>query len=311
MITRLYQGFADLPLMTAFAATNMSLRGGCSYWHPGDIVWMIYTHSHMNLFDNRYDIRLWLDDFGVVVGLAWFYSPTTVRFDIHPNHYEELGREVLNWVESHTPATSAGAKRRRLFTDVQDNDEQKIESLKSSGFTAMEGSTDVLCRDLSTMGQEQPAPDGLTVHDCVDVDEHVRAACHRDAWSSLGHIGRPDQVSSFHDHIYHELRSAHLYDPSLDLVVATSDGELAACCIAWSDEISRFGHFEPMGTRPAYRGLRLSALLLESAMHRLKEKGMKYAYVGSSEKNNPTAYKSYRRVFDPIGKLLNYRKDLS
>jgi hypothetical protein len=313
MITaRNYRGIEDIPLLTSFAGENLALRNGCSYWHPGDIVWVLYTHSHMNLFDNRQDIRIWVDDdTQSCCALAWFYNRTHLRFDIQPGHHLELIEEVIHWAESRCRQLNPDRERIVFSTNAQDTDEPRCEALRDSGYRVIdERAEDVLCSDLTGRISVRSAPDGMMVHDCVDVNEHDRAACHRDAWSSLGHIGRPDQVSQFHDSIYGELRGADLYNPELDLVVKKADGEMTACCIAWTDEISRFGIFEPVGTRPAYRGLRLSALMTESAMLRLKEKGMDGALVMSSPENNPTAYKSYRRVFEPIGRIRYYLKDL-
>ena len=306
MLVRPYAGEADLPCMTALAAHNLDVRRGRSSWHPGDIVWMMLTHSHMGLFDNRRDIRLWLNEAGDCVALAWFYGPRFARFDLHPDHVD-LGDEVLGWIEGNVPVMNPGEDV-RLRIDAMDDDAAKCELLARAGYRAGSRFGEVLCAELDDFVPEHAIPDGMAVHDCVEVDEHARAQCHRDAWSSLDHIGRPDAVSQFHDHIYRALRRAIRYEPELDLVVATADGELAACSIAWADDESRFGVFEPVGTCPAWRGLRLSAVLVEQSMLRLRERGMKHAYVISSESNNPTAYRAYRRSFDPIGRQrLHYR----
>ena len=57
--------------------------------------------------------------------------------------------------------------------------------------------------------------------------------------------------------------------------------------------------------------MRLSAVLVEQSMLRLRERGMRRAYVMSSESNNPTAYRAYRRSFDPIGKQRFHHKDFA
>lgn len=309
MLARPYRGSSDLPCMTAFAAHNLDARQGCSYWHPGDIVWMMLTHSHMGLFDNRRDVRLWLNEAGECVALAWFYGPRFARFDVHPNH-ADLGEEVLAWVEGHVATMNPDEDGIRLRIDAMDDDEAKTQRLASAGYRAGRRFGEVLCCELARLEPAHAVPDGMTVRDCVEVDEHDRAQCHRDAWSSLDHIGRPQAVSQFHDHIYRALRKAIRYDPELDLVVANDD-ELVACSIAWTDEISGFGVFEPVGTCPGYRGLRLSGLLTEQSMLRLRDRGMRAAYVMSSESNNPTAYKAYRRTFDPIGRQRFHYKDFA
>ena len=307
MLARPSAGEADLPCMTAFAARNLDARRGRSCWHPGDIVWMMLTHSHMRLFDNRRDIRLWLNDAGDCVALAWFYGSQFARFDIDPDHVD-LGDEVLGWIEDHVPVLNPDEDI-RLRIDAMDDDEAKCALLARAGYRAGRRFSDVLCADLEGFVPAHAIPDGMVVHDCVEVDERARARCHRDAWSSLDHIGRPDTVSQFHDRIYRALRRAIRYDPELDLVVATGDGELAACSIAWADDLSRFGMFEPVGTCPAYRGLRLSTILVKQSMLRLRERGMQHAYVMSSESDNPTAYRAYRRSFDPIGRQRYHYRD--
>ena len=44
-------------------------------------------------------------------------------------------------------------------------------------------------------------------------------------------------------------------------------------------------------------------------MLRLRERGMRHAYVMSSEADNPTAYRTYRRSFEPIGRQRYHYKD--
>ena len=307
MLARPYAGAADLPRMAAFAAHNLDARRGRSYWHPGDIVWMMVTHSHMGLFDNRRDIRLWLNEAGECTALAWFYGPQFARFDVHPEQ-ADLGDEVLAWIEAHVPIMNPDADI-RLRIDAMDDDEAKCALLARAGYRAGRRFSEVLCAELDDFVPAQALPDGMVVRDCVDIDEHARAQCHRDAWSSLDHIGRPETVSQFHDHIYRALRGSIRHDPELDLVVATEQGKLAACSIAWTDHQSRFGVFEPVGTCPAYRGMRLSAVLVEQSMLRLRERGMRHAYVMFSESNNPTAYRAYRRSFNPIGRQRFHYKD--
>ncbi|MCY4014515.1 MAG: hypothetical protein OXG82_17560, partial [Gammaproteobacteria bacterium] len=143
MISRPYDGEADLRGMTAFAAHNLDARRGCSYWHPGDIVWMMVTHSHMDLFDNRRDVRLWLNPAGDCVALAWFYGPRFARFDEHPDHVD-LGEEVLAWIEDRVPTMNPDEDI-RLRIDAMDDDEAKCELLARAGYRAGRRFGEVLC----------------------------------------------------------------------------------------------------------------------------------------------------------------------
>ena len=45
---------------------------------------------------------------------------------------------------------------------------------------------------------------------------------------------------------------AYPYDSSLDWVIESPNGEFAACCLIWFDEVNKVGLLEPVGTDPRY-----------------------------------------------------------
>ena len=66
--TRQYSGANDIAALVEFTGAVLSARlPRHSYWYPGDIVWMLFTHADMGLFDPIRDIQLWLDQAGRVV----------------------------------------------------------------------------------------------------------------------------------------------------------------------------------------------------------------------------------------------------
>src|SRR5438477_8374105 len=75
------------------------------------------------------------------------------------------------------------------------------------------------------------------------------------------------------------------YTPELDLVALTADGTFASYCICWLDPVNKIGEFEPVGTRPAFRGKGLGKAVMLEGLRRLKAFGMQTAIVCSLGSN--------------------------
>ena len=86
---------------------------------------------------------------------------------------------------------------------------------------------------------------------------------------------------------YRALRATAPYAEALDLVVEDRDGRFAACCICWADPTSGAGHFEPVGTRPDYRGKGLTTELIREGFRRLADRGMTIAHTETPVFNAP------------------------
>ena len=59
------------------------------------------------------------------------------------------------------------------------------------------------------------------------------------------------------------------------------DGELAAFCTVWFDDVTRTAAFEPVGTHPAHRRKGLGKALLAEGLRRVERLGATLATVGS------------------------------
>jgi GNAT superfamily N-acetyltransferase len=71
-----------------------------------------------------------------------------------------------------------------------------------------------------------------------------------------------------------------LYRRDLNIVAIAPDGELAAFCTAWYDDVTRTGHFEPVGTAPEHQRRVLGKAVMCEALRRLKRMGATRAIVG-------------------------------
>jgi mycothiol synthase len=71
------------------------------------------------------------------------------------------------------------------------------------------------------------------------------------------------------------------------------DGELAAFCTVWFDDMTRTGAFEPVGTAPDHQRRGLGKAAMSEGLRRLKQLGARTAYVASF---SPAAHATYESV---------------
>ena len=78
----------------------------------------------------------------------------------------------------------------------------------------------------------------------------------------------------------------------LDLVAVAPDGELAAFCTVWFDDVTRTAAFEPVGAHPAHRRKGLGKALLAEGLRRVERLGATLATVGSYSETAGALYAS-------------------
>jgi ribosomal protein S18 acetylase RimI-like enzyme len=99
-----------------------------------------------------------------------------------------------------------------------------------------------------------------------------------------------------------------VYVKEHEIFVEAPDGEIAAYCIIWTDEQTKLGHFEPVGTHPDFQRKGLGKCLLFEGLRRLKSEGMTAADVCTNY-DNEAAIPLYKSVGFQIDKrLLTYKK---
>jgi GNAT superfamily N-acetyltransferase len=77
------------------------------------------------------------------------------------------------------------------------------------------------------------------------------------------------------------VQRAPLYRRDLDLVAVAPDGEIAAFCTIWFDDVTRTATFEPVGTVPDHQKRGLGKALMSEGLHRAQRLGADLAFVGS------------------------------
>lgn len=132
--------------------------------------------------------------------------------------------------------------------------------------------------------------------DVIGLDEpwDLRAL-HRLMHRGFGHPGEPDYAASELDW---RLRSTEAPDqlPELQVVVRADDGRYAAFAGTWHWPGSDYAMVEPVCTDPDFRRLGCGRAAVLDAVRRCRERGARWAYVGSDQE-------FYRTMgFEPAGR---------
>lgn len=295
-LDRDYRGGADLAALIAFASHATAQRFPLNaVWHPGDVVWELQR----DLVGGNADIRLW-EAAGGLVAVAWVVGPGQVWLEALPL-YEALLPAMVAWAE-------AAAGGETLSVRALQSDAGRVAVLEGLGYRRAGAEGVHFRRDLAEPIPEPELPQGFAIIDCVGVDAEARAACHRDAWNHLDHLGIT-ATSTFSADIYRHLATSAVYDPTLDLLIQTSDGLLACNTVVWDDPASGVGNFEPVGTHRDFRGLRLARAITLEGCRRLRARGRRYARVGTAHFNAP-AIAVYGSSFELIDRSFWWSKAL-
>jgi mycothiol synthase len=275
--SRLYDAEADLTRMITFLeAVNAGERSNGSF-HLGDLIWGMYRNT---LFDPRENIRLWERDHQLF-GFAWFDTPNSVNLQIDPalSGQGQLEAEMLEWAAERARACQQGSQEPpTLSTWCMADDQWRDAFLAERGFAR--DSYEMLHFHYDLMGPipDAPPPSQMVIRSVRGEQEYQeRVDTHREVWQS----------SKVTLEAYRRLRAAPIYRPDLDLVAALPDGNFASYCICWLDAANQIGEFEPVGTRPAFRGRGIGKAVIAEGLRRLRDAGARTAIVYTPRHNQP------------------------
>jgi len=278
---------------------------GPSLLMPGDLAWRLPGS------DPKRNLRLFHDESGLA-GYAWFEPDTGFEFDLRPdltdNH--ELIGAIVAWSESrrrqfppayprfvdllsmedwareiNNPAPRPQSDERYLTTVAFESQRGRLDALQSAGYEPTGHFAPLYRRDLSQIIEIEPPDPPGRLRSVTQADLSSRVDVHRGAW--LG--------SSWDLEKYTAIRSSPAYREDLDIVYDTGQS-FASYCICWADPDSGIGIFEPVGTRPEWRGKGVGRAVILEGMRRLQDLGMDYAQVGTAGFNEPA-----QRLYESCG----------
>lgn len=292
MNVRSYEGLHDLHAMLNLLSEGTRAANGTHYVHRGDLQWwLFYTDTPEEVW--RPSIRLWMED-DCLLGFA-LLSFDEQAFDVFVAPHlrgSPLESEMLAWAVDQMSAVEG------LQTIwVAEQDEVRIHWLEQNGFAREQKHFVYFQRSLSGPLDGPPLPEGFSIRSSRGAeDARLRAACSHAAFGS---------TKPFEEYWPRTLRlmQSPIYVPGHELFVIAPGGEVASYCIVWTDELTKVGHFEPVGTHPDFHRKGLGKSLLFEAFRRLQAEGMHEADLCTNY-DNPPAIGLYESVGFRITKRL-------
>jgi ribosomal protein S18 acetylase RimI-like enzyme len=275
--------------------------GRWDYWR-----WHVYE----NLVDNvplSQMAYLWENEAGRLAAMVNAEDVGDIYLQVHPAYQSaELDEEMVATAEEHL-GTTDDEGRRVLTIFAEKDDSSRRDLLTRRGYTRQEGGDCENQRSLDLPIPDHSLPRGYTIRALGDMAELP-------ARSQLsGKAFHPDDAKLIREarldwQWYLNVQRAPLYRRDLDLVVVTTDGQLAAFATIWLDDVNRYGLFEPVGTDPDFQRRGLGRAILLEGMRRMQYYGATLAVVGSG---TGPALDFYHAVgFKTVQQLVPWRKYL-
>ena len=223
------------------------------------------------------NIGLWEKD-DQIVAVATFDCGLGEAFCLTLPGYEGLRGEMLRYAQDRL----AAGGRFGVYISDADVTFQSVAAKLGYIATVQKESDAVFYTDQTKLSIRLPEGFSLTsIKDTPSAYEYGRIL-----WKGFDHEASgadPYRHGSQNDDAFFaELQNPHT-DASLRIAVVAPDGHFASYCGLWYDAEAGYGVVEPMATDPAYRKMGLGRAALYEGIHRVRERGCKRVFVGSSQ----------------------------
>ena len=298
---RLYTDESDLDLMRAILQAGRAANNGTYYIHPGDLNWWWYYGDPQKIFPKS--VFLWDRDGQVIGWSLTAYGAMDVYFLPELRGTPEAEAMYI-WAEEKLTEIARKQVDDSIETIwVGEHDSVLIPHLKKRGFTREDGHQ--LIYNSRYLDGDLPAPTlppGYTVR----AMEGDNKAPSRARASYVAFQSKKDWAPYLQNYL--NFSHSPVYDPDLDVVAVSPDGEIAAFAICWLDPVNQIGHFEPVGTHPDYQRKGLGRAVLYEGMRRMRARGMRSASV-CVDGDNPAGIGVYAAAgFQVVHRLWTYKK---
>ena len=239
--------------------------------------WRWHVNENIFQFNLQDVITLWEAD-GKIVAMLNPDGPGEAFFQIHPAILDEFSvADMLDVAEQKLSRIREDGKK-ELIVWVNGDDHSTKANFTECGYARSTFAAEHMRRRLLSQPVPHSAPgDGYTVRALGDENEHpVRS------WLSwkVFHPEEPDEKYQGWAW-YKNVQRIPLYRRDLDLVAVAPDGELAAFCTVWFDDVTCTAVFEPVGTHPDHQRRGLSKAVMSEGLRRARRLGATLATVSS------------------------------
>ena len=247
-------------------------------------------HVNENIFHQTLEdvITLWETN-GQIVAMLNPDTPGEAFFQIHPAYRQEISiSEMLDVAEAKLFQSKENGKR-ELITWVNAADDAMKASLTERGYAPSRFKPEYMRRRFFTKPVPAPiAPGGYCVRALGDESELPARSWL--SWKAF-HPDEPDEKYEGWQW-YRNVQRVPLYRRDLDIVAVAPDGELAAFCTVWFDDVTRTAVFEPVGTHPNHQKRGLGKAVMNEGLRRAGRLGATLATVSSYSTGAHALYES-------------------
>jgi mycothiol synthase len=255
------------------------LRWDYWHWHGNENI------SHFNLQDV---ITLWEAN-GQIMAMVNPEGSGEAFFQIHPAFRDEVSMaEMLDVAEQKLSKTKADGKK-ELITWVDAADDSLKKLFTERGYARSKFSVEHMRRRFFSQPIPASVPQsGYMVRALGDESELPARS-----WLSwkVFHPDEPDEKYQGWEW-YKNVQRVPIYRRDLDIVAVADDGELAAFCTVWFDDITRTAVFEPVGTHPNHQKRGLGKAVMSEGLRRAQRLGATLATVSSYSVGAHALYES-------------------
>ncbi|MBN1259372.1 MAG: GNAT family N-acetyltransferase [Anaerolineae bacterium] len=228
--------------------------------------------------------RLWESPEQGLIGFALVDAYNNLLFEVvdHPGR-EAVVTEMAAWgCEVVRQAGASQDEPVTLDASCREDDGERLALLKRQGFLPVEGKTVVMVRALTGPAPAPRVPEGFAIRP-------LRGEAEVPALVALHHAAHSEAQLTVEERL--SWMRVSEYDPALDLVVVSPDGELVAYCMASLSEEENartgraVGYTDPVATHPDFRRLGLARALLDHSARLLQARGMDFVELWTKDSN--------------------------
>jgi GNAT superfamily N-acetyltransferase len=247
-------------------------------------------HVNENIFQMKLEdvITLWELD-GQIVAMVNPDHPGEAFFQVHPAFQDQVSMsELLDAAEEKIPNVNDNGKQ-ELIVWVNATDDLTKGLFTERGYIRSKSPAEHMRRRfLSDPVPDSIIPGGYSVRALGDETELPARSWL--SWKAF-HPDEPDEKYKGWEW-YRNIQRVPLYRRDLDIVAVAEDGELAAFCTVWLDDVTRTAVFEPVGTHPNHQKRGIGKAVMCEGLRRAQQLGATLATVSSYNKAAHALYES-------------------
>lgn len=296
----------DFNRLARFVIENNQVMRARSTWSLGRLAdWRYGLYDNKTAYPAFWDenAHLWFDGYGYLIGFAICENGDAEFALVTLEGYQFLFEAMLQWVLEHW-------RGRGPEWSIELAERQAAEAgvLARYGFT-LDSTLFTRRFDLSAEPQSRVSlADGFTIVDMATHPDYVaQRVLRNDAFRNRRDASEEELRRQLR--FYNHSHKGPLYHPPTDLCVMAPDGRFVAGCEALIDAHNLEADIERVCTHSEFRRRGFARAVIQECMARLRQMGMRYAYIAGYSPEAIALYGSLGAVSETEDSIYTARAD--